>query len=174
MFKKWVEWWMAERKRYPSDLSDDEWIILEPLIPAVKWGGRPADHARREIVNAILYVLRSGCQWRAMPHDLPPWQTRLCLFSHLASRGTWSRIHETLREKFVVATGAIRKPVPRSWTANLSRRRKRGTTRLRCRQENQRQKKAILTDTLGLILEVRVHAADHSRPWQVQKTYCSV
>ena len=65
----------AMRKAYPSDLRDAEWAILEPLVPAVKPGGRPARHSRREIVNAILYVVRGGKQWRAMPHDLPPWQT---------------------------------------------------------------------------------------------------
>ena len=63
------------RKAYPSDLREAEWAILEPLVPAVKPGGRPARHSRREIVNAILYVVRGGNQWRALPHDLPPWQT---------------------------------------------------------------------------------------------------
>jgi putative transposase len=90
---------MAERKRYPSDLSDDEWIILELLIPAVRWGGRPADYARREIVNAILYVLRTGCQWRAIPHDLPPWQLVYAYFRTWRRTGTWAQIHETLRQQ---------------------------------------------------------------------------
>src|SRR4029453_10594818 len=63
------------RARYPSDLTDAEWRRLEPLVPAPLPGGRPPLHPRREIVNAILYVLRTGCQWRAVPHDLPPWGT---------------------------------------------------------------------------------------------------
>jgi transposase len=66
---------MKTRKAYPSDLHDSEWALLEPLVPAVKRGGRPARWSRREIVNGILYVVRTGSQWRALPHDLPPWQT---------------------------------------------------------------------------------------------------
>jgi len=63
------------RKAYPSDLREAEWALLEPLVPAPKRGGRPARHGRRAIVNGILYVARGGNPWRAMPHDLPPWQT---------------------------------------------------------------------------------------------------
>lgn len=62
----------ASRKRYPSDLSDAEWAILEPLVPAAKHSGRPARWSRREILNGIFYALRAG---GPLPHDLPPWQT---------------------------------------------------------------------------------------------------
>ena len=62
------------RAAYPTDLTDREWQQLEPLVPPVKPGGRAATYARREVVNAIRYVLRSGCAWRMLPHDLPPWQ----------------------------------------------------------------------------------------------------
>src|SRR5260370_22642876 len=87
------------RKAYPSDLRDAEWAILEPLVPAVKPGGRPARHSRREIVNAILYVVRGGNQWRAMPHHLPPWHTALYYFPHRRKDGTWGHIHTALRER---------------------------------------------------------------------------
>jgi transposase len=63
---------MACRRRYPTDLSDTEWEMVEPLIPPVKPGGRSALHQRREIVNALAYWLRAGCAWRLLPHDLPP------------------------------------------------------------------------------------------------------
>jgi putative transposase len=86
-------------------LSDEQWQILDPLVPAVKWGGRPADHERREIVNAILYVLRTGCQWRALPHDLPPWETVYTYFRMWRLDGTWKRIHVTLRRKVRRAVG---------------------------------------------------------------------
>jgi hypothetical protein len=65
----------TSRKAYPSDLSDAQWEILEPLLPPPDPEGRPLVYARREIVNALLYVLRTGCAWRQLPHDLPPWQT---------------------------------------------------------------------------------------------------
>ncbi len=87
------------RKAYPSDLRDAEWAILEPLVPAVKLGGRPARHSRREIVNAILYVVRGGNQWRAMPHDLPPWQTAFYYFRIWRNDGTWEAIHTALHER---------------------------------------------------------------------------
>jgi transposase len=87
------------RKPYPSDLRAAEWTILEPLVPAVKPGGRPARHSRREIVNAILYVVRGGNQWRAMPHDLPPWQTAFYYFRIWRNDGTWEQIHRAIREQ---------------------------------------------------------------------------
>jgi putative transposase len=63
------------RKPYPTDLSDDEWNYIEPHMPAAKGHGRPRIHSTREILNAIFYVLRSGCQWRMLPHDFPRWPT---------------------------------------------------------------------------------------------------
>lgn len=63
------------RTRYSTDLSDAEWEILCPLVPAVRPGGRPAKHIRREIPNSLAYWLRAGCARRLLPHDLPPWQT---------------------------------------------------------------------------------------------------
>ena len=63
-------------KRYPTDLTDPEWAILAPFIPPTKAGGRPRTTDMREVVNAIVYVLRSGCQWRMLPKDFPPYQTR--------------------------------------------------------------------------------------------------
>ena len=62
-------------KRYPTDLTDPEWAILAPFIPPTKAGGRPRTTDRREVVNAIVYVLRSGCQWRMLPKDFPLYQT---------------------------------------------------------------------------------------------------
>jgi|SRR5579872_1045629 len=85
------------RKPYPSDLRAGEWAVLELLVPAVKPGGRPARHSRREIVNAILYVVRGGNQWRAMPHDLPPWQTAYYYFRRWRTDGTWEQIHSAVR-----------------------------------------------------------------------------
>lgn len=87
------------RRRYATDLSDAEWQLLEPSVPPVKRGGRPAVHSRREIVNAILYVLRSGGAWRLLPHDLPPWQTVYHYFRLWRKEGIWERANATLREE---------------------------------------------------------------------------
>jgi transposase len=87
------------RHRYPSDLTDAEWAVLAPLIPAPKPGGRPAKHDRREVVNAIRYVLRGGIAWRALPHDLPPWQTVYHSFRQWRLDGTWERANARLRQQ---------------------------------------------------------------------------
>ena len=98
------------RQAYPSDLSDTEWQLLEPLLPAPKPGGRPVKYPRREVVNAIMYVLRSGCAWRMLPHDLPPWRTAFHYFRTWRKDGTWERVHQTLRERVRKADGRQTSP----------------------------------------------------------------
>lgn len=66
---------MSRQRRYPSDLTDGQWALVEPLLPSPKTGGRPESHPRRSIVDGILYVVRTGCAWRYLPADFPPWQT---------------------------------------------------------------------------------------------------
>ena len=98
------------RQRYPTDLTDDEWRVREPLIPPAKPGGRPRSVDVREIINALRYVLRSGGAWRLMPHDLPPWETVYAYFRRWEDDGTWETIATTLRQKLRVAQG--RDPEP--------------------------------------------------------------
>jgi transposase len=98
------------RARYPTDLTDGQWRRLEPLVPSPKPGGRPRSVDEREIVNAILYVLRNGVVWRALPHDFPPWQTVYHYFSQWGRDGTWEAIHAALREQVRLADG--REPTP--------------------------------------------------------------
>lgn len=98
------------RRSYPSDLSDAEWAVLAPLIPAAKPGGRPARHDRREIVNAIRYVLRGGIAWRSLPHEYPPWQTVYHYFRLWRIDGTWERAHTRLREQVRVRAGRATTP----------------------------------------------------------------
>ena len=86
-----------KRKTYPSDLTDEQWELLSPLLPAAKPGGRPRTVELREILNAILYVLRTGCAWRMLPHDLPPWQTVYKYFRGFSEDGTWERVHDAMR-----------------------------------------------------------------------------
>jgi len=98
------------RKPYSSDLTDDQWEELAPLIPLAKPGGRPRTVDMREVINGALYVLRSGCTWRMMPHDLPPWGTVWGYFRRWRKDGTWERIHDALRPKVRELEG--REPTP--------------------------------------------------------------
>lgn len=95
----------ALEARYSTDLSDPEWEILRPLVPEVKPGGRPAIHARREILNALAYWLRAGCAWRLLPHDLPPWQTVYHYWRRWQQEGVWERMLTALRERERVQLG---------------------------------------------------------------------
>ncbi len=81
---------------YPSDLSDDEWAILEPLIPAGKPGGRPRQVEMRDVLNGIFYVLRSGCAWRMIPREYPPRSTVYHYFALFRNKGVWEQIMTTL------------------------------------------------------------------------------
>lgn len=99
-----------ERRQYPSDLTDAQWELIAPFIPPPKPGGRPVEHTRRTIVDAILYVSRTGCQWRALPHDFPPWSTVYDLFSQWRDAGVWEQINTALRER--CRTKAGRDPTP--------------------------------------------------------------
>jgi putative transposase len=105
---------MAEqnkRKAYPTDLSDAEWQTIEPLLPKRKSPrGRRRQVPFREILNAIFYVLRTGCSWRMLPHDLPTWKTVYHYFRVWRQDGTWQRIHDQLRADLRVAEG--REPEP--------------------------------------------------------------
>jgi transposase len=87
----------APRHRYPTDLTDAEWQVLAPLIPQPKPGGRPAVHDRRELVDAMLYWLRTGCAWRLLPHDFPPWQTVYHYWRSWRQQGLWERVLARLR-----------------------------------------------------------------------------
>jgi transposase len=90
---------MDTRPRYPSDLTQPEWAQVQRFIPAPKPGGRPAKYERREIVNALLYVARTGCQWRALPHDLPPWTIVYWYFRCWKEDGTLDKLMDELRGK---------------------------------------------------------------------------
>jgi transposase len=100
----------APRRRYPTDLTDQEWALLAPLIPAPKPGGRPAIHDRRELVDAMLYWLRSGGAWRLLPHDFPPWQTVYHYWRLWRQRGLWEQVLARLRAQERLRQG--RQPTP--------------------------------------------------------------
>jgi putative transposase len=98
------------RQPYPTDLNDKEWAVIEPYVPPPKTGGRPAKHDRREILNGIAFVLRSGCAWRLMPHDLPPWTTVYDYFRQWRIDRTWERINTALREQLRTSIGREAQP----------------------------------------------------------------
>jgi transposase len=87
---------MKERKPYPTDLNDEQWARIEALLPKKKQG-RDAQHSRREMMNALLYWARTGCQWRMLPHDLPPWEAVYAFWRRLVERQTLQAINDALR-----------------------------------------------------------------------------
>ena len=97
-------------KRYPTDLTDAQWALLEPLILPAKPGGRPRSVNMREILNAIIYVTRGGGSWRMLPTDLPPWSTVHTYYRNWRLDGVWIGIHGALRSQVREAAG--RKPCP--------------------------------------------------------------
>jgi transposase len=101
---------MAIQKRYPSDLSDKQWGRIEPMIPPEKWGGRTRSADMREVLNGILYLTKTGCQWRAIPTDLPKRSTVRHYYDRFRRDGTWLRVHDALREQVRVAAG--KEPTP--------------------------------------------------------------
>ncbi len=99
-----------ERNPYPSDLTDKQWKILEPLIPPAEPGGRDRTVNMREVVNGILYLIRTGCSWRMLPHEFPPWGTVHYYYRRFRLDGTWRKVHDTLRQR--VRTRLGKQPTP--------------------------------------------------------------
>ena len=96
---------MNARKPYASDLTDAQWQRLEPFVPPPKPGGRPRSVDIREVFNAYFYVLRTGCAWRLLPHDLPPWQTVYSQVRRWQQDGVWQRLHQRLGEELRLQWG---------------------------------------------------------------------
>ncbi len=101
---------MNPRPSYSTDVTDTEWELVRPYVPKAKPGGRPEAYPKREILNGIFYLLRTGCAWRLLPHDLPPWRTVYYYFWQWRKDGTWQRIHDLLRGDVRVAMGKQRQP----------------------------------------------------------------
>jgi transposase len=98
-------------KTYPSDLTDAEWALLDPLIPKARRPGRPEKYPKRAILNAIFYLVRSGCAWRMLPNDLPPWRLVWHYFAHWKKRGVWVQLNDALRDAVRLHAGK-KKPRP--------------------------------------------------------------
>ena len=149
------------RLSYPTDLSAGEWIILEPQFPVSPYG-RDELHTTREILNAIYYQARSGCAWRLLPHDLPPWTAVYSRFRRWVAAGTWERANAALRTQVREAAGREAEPTAGILDAQSVRT---GGNRGGCHghdagKQTSGRKRHILVDVLGLLLVLHVQAAD--------------
>ena len=150
-----------DRDSYPSDLSDKQWEVLEPYVPPPSNQGRPLEYTLREIINAILYILRAGCAWRMMPHDFPPWPTVYYHFNKWRRDEVWEPINTLLREQLRQSEGREKTPsaaiIDSQSVKGSAVKGKRGYDA--GKQVNGR-KRHLIVDTIGLLLCVVVTAAN--------------
>lgn len=151
----------ANRAAYDSDLSDQEWAIIVAYIPKAKSGGRPRTTNIREVVNAIFYMLRAGCAWRLLPHDLPPWQTVYSYFRAWVQSGIWEQLHAKLRETCRELAGRQTTPsagIIDSQSVKITT--QGGFRGFDGAKKVNGRKRHVLVDTQGLVMKVVVSPAD--------------
>jgi putative transposase len=149
------------REAYLTDLSDKEWKMIEPHIPTPIGHGRPRIHSLREILNAIFYLLRSGCQWRMLPNDFPRWPTVYHYFRKWRIDGTWERINQAIRERLRVHLK--RDPQPSAGIVDSQSIKTSGVGGEERGYDGGKKidgrKRHLLVDTEGFVLMAKVHSA---------------
>ncbi|MGW4467870.1 IS5 family transposase [Micromonospora sp. NPDC004704] len=156
---------MERTRTYDSDLTDAQWDLVEPLLPLIKEPGRVPKHPRRDVVDAILYVVRNGCSWRQLPVDFPPWQTVYWQFRQWEKRQVTERILDLLREEVRLVEGRDPEPsagIIDSQSVKGADTVGRDTRGYDAGKKVNGRKRFIVTDTLGLLVCVWVLAAS----WQ--------
>ncbi len=147
------DWEIIFVKKYPSDLTDSQWNHIKDLFPKPKATGRPREVDFREVVNAVLYLVFTGCQWRFIPTDYPKWQTVYYYFSRWQKDGTWYRMHETLRSQLRRKKGRHKHPTAGSLDSQSVKTTAVPSSRgFDAGKKINGRKRHILVDTLGLVM----------------------
>ena len=146
---------------YPSDITDEQWDLIKSFLPAKKNRGRPRTTELRTVVNAIFYVVRTGCQWRYLPNDFPPWQTVYDYFRKWKMADMWEKLNQRLNEKIRVKEGREKRPSAGVIDSQSVKTAYGGEDRgYDAGKKTKGRKRHLLVDTMGLVWNAVVHTAD--------------
>ena len=153
--------YVRDGSAYASDVTDREWALIEPQLPAPRPGGRPRSTCLRRVVNAIFYLLQTGCQWRMLPRDFPPRSTVYRYFRDWMESGVWSRLHDVLYRRWRDLEG--REESPSAAIIDSQSAKTGGCARemvgFDAGKKVKGRKRHLMTDMLGLMMRVEVHSA---------------